>query len=367
MNIKKILLKIFNKKKYSKLKDEETIIKNKNLYDKKIKIKLDEINLSLQKKDEINFLHSGHLGDVINALPLIKEISGNDELLLSSYDDLQKIRTSKTKLNNGIELLVNSPQFGEAFKKRFFIVAGKEKGKELRDLTELALSGILFYISQVLNHLIENNQFKKGVTAADKSLRICLGGKASTLYKIIFEDIEEQESLSKMIEKVTGGIFTSIAVEFTNTPKHEVAYGLLVAKEGSKDLNIETRSHETILGEDVLEGRNKIGIVSELNPEKEWRVKDILQLKTFLKYLQAYSKIPVKLTKKFEVDLEGKINAALKDGQTEALDLKRNQESVEGDDSMGEIQKISSIVEPVFIQELKQVINEVTSGKIKLK
>ena len=194
-----------------------------------------------------------------------------------------------------------------------------------------------------------------------------MGGKASTLYKIIFEDVEEQESLSKMIEKVTGGVFTSIAVEFTNTPKHEVAYGLLVAKEGSKDLNIETRSHETILGEDVLEGRNKIGIVSELNPEKEWRVKDISQLKTFLKYLQAYSKIPVKLTKKFEVDLEGKINAALKDGQTEALDLKRNQESVEGDDSMTEIQKMSSIVEPVFIQELKQVINEVTSGKIKLK
>tara|TARA_B100001123_G_C15262039_1_gene1006935 strand:- start:862 stop:1779 length:918 start_codon:yes stop_codon:yes gene_type:complete len=75
MNIKKILLKIFDKKKYSKLKDEENIIKNKNLYDKKIKIKLNEINLSLQKKDEINFLHSGHLGDVINALPLIKEIS----------------------------------------------------------------------------------------------------------------------------------------------------------------------------------------------------------------------------------------------------------------------------------------------------
>ena len=57
----------------------------------------------------------------------------------------------------------------------------------------------------------------------------------------------------------------------------------------------------------------------------------------------------------------------MKDGQTEALDFKRNQESVEGDDSMAEIQKMSAIVEPVFIQGLKQVINEVTSGKIKLK
>ena len=75
MNIEKILLKIFNKKKYIKFKYNEIKIKNKNLYDKKIKIKLDEISLALQKKNEINFLHSGHLGDTINALPMIKEIS----------------------------------------------------------------------------------------------------------------------------------------------------------------------------------------------------------------------------------------------------------------------------------------------------
>ena len=72
MNIEKILLKIFNKKKYIKFKYNEIKIKNKNLYDKKIKIKLDEISLALKKKNEINFLHSGHLGDAINALPLIK-------------------------------------------------------------------------------------------------------------------------------------------------------------------------------------------------------------------------------------------------------------------------------------------------------
>ena len=40
MNIEKILLKIFNKKKYIKFKYNEIKIKNKNLYDKKIKIKL---------------------------------------------------------------------------------------------------------------------------------------------------------------------------------------------------------------------------------------------------------------------------------------------------------------------------------------
>ena len=104
-----------------------------------------------------------------------------------------------------------------------------------------------------------------------------------------------------------------------------------------------------------------------MDPEKQWRVKDISQLKNFLKYLQAYSKIPVKLTKKFEGDLEGKINAELKNGQSRALDLKQNMQSVEGDESLAEIQKTSAIVEPVFILGLKQVIKEITTGKLKLK
>ncbi len=121
------------------------------------------------------------------------------------------------------------------------------------------------------------------------------------------------------------------------------------------------------MGEDVIVGKSKIGIVSGLDADKQWRVKDISQLKTFLKYLQAYSKIPVKLTKKFEGDLEGKINAELKNGQSRAQDLRKNMQSVEGDDSLAEIQKTSSIIEPVFIQGLKQVINEITSGKLKLK
>ena len=201
-----------------------------------------------------------------------------------------------------------------------------------------------------MNHLIENGEFQSGA-GKTKSLRSCLGGKASTLYKVVFEDSEDQESLSKMVSKVTNGIFTSIGIVFTDTPKHEVSYGLLVDKTGATDLDLTDRSHETVLGEDIVVGKDKIGTVSGLNKaiDSTWRVKDISQLKIFLKYLQAYSKIPVKLTKKFEGDLEGKINAELKNGQARAQDLKKNMQSVEGDDSLAELQKTSSIIEPVFI------------------
>ena len=297
-------------------------------------------------------------------LDLIKEISGNDELLLSSYDNLIKVKSNKAKLKNGIELLVNSSQFGSAFQSRFDILSGKEKGKALKNLTELALSGILYHVAQVLNHLIENNLFKKSLS---KSLRICLGGKASTLYKIVFEDSDEQENLSKMIEKATKGTFSSVILEFTRTPKHEVSYGLLVDRTGATDLNIKERSYETILGEEILSGKSKVKIVSELNPDNEWRIKDLSELKTFLKYLQAYSKIPIKLTKKFEDDLEGKINAELRNGQARAIDHKNNQQSIEGDESLAELQKTTSIIEPIFILGLKEIIQNITSGKIKLK
>ena len=322
-------------------------------------------NLNLIWKNSFKIAGKNVLIDYLsNNLTLIKEISGNDELLLSSYGNLQKIRSNKTKLNNGIELLVNSNQFANAFKNRFDIITGKERGKELKGLAELALSGILYYLSQVINHLIKQDQFKKDLSP---SLKICLGGKASTLYKIVFEDKDAQEGLSKMIEKVTKGIFSSISIEFTQAPKHEVSYGLLVSTKGATDLNTNERSHETVLGETVMVGKRKINILSELNPDHEWRVQDISELKNFIKYLQAYSKVAVKLTKKFETDLEGKINAELRNGQTKALDLKQELQSIEGDSSIAEIQKTTSILEPVFIQGLKEVIHEITHGKIKLK
>ena len=116
-------------------------------------------------------------------------------------------------------------------------------------------------------------------------MTICLGGKASTLYKIIFEDEDAQKGLSKIVEKVTKGIFSSISIEFTQAPKHEVSYGLLVTAEGATDLNIKERSYETVLGESVMTGKSKVNILSKLNPDNDWRVADISELKNFKKYL----------------------------------------------------------------------------------
>lgn len=72
---KNIFLKIFNKKKYLEIKYKNKKEQNINLYNQNIKNEIFLIQEKLEKKNEINFLHSGHLGDLIYSLPTIKKIS----------------------------------------------------------------------------------------------------------------------------------------------------------------------------------------------------------------------------------------------------------------------------------------------------
>tara|TARA_E500000178_G_scaffold194734_1_gene192697 strand:- start:77 stop:979 length:903 start_codon:yes stop_codon:yes gene_type:complete len=68
-------LKFINKKKYNELKYKKKIEENLIFYNKKIKSKISDINNKIEKSDNLNFLHSGHLGDLIYSLSLIKELS----------------------------------------------------------------------------------------------------------------------------------------------------------------------------------------------------------------------------------------------------------------------------------------------------
>ena len=73
--LKKIWLKLFNRAQYLSYKNSKNEERKRKIYQTKVKKVLDSYEEILSKKEEINFLHSGHLGDAINALPLIKEIS----------------------------------------------------------------------------------------------------------------------------------------------------------------------------------------------------------------------------------------------------------------------------------------------------
>ena len=75
MFIKKYWYKIFNQEKYQQSKEEKAIKKNINIFETECKDQIKSIQNSISKKKVLTFSHSGHLGDIINSLPVIKELS----------------------------------------------------------------------------------------------------------------------------------------------------------------------------------------------------------------------------------------------------------------------------------------------------
>lgn len=75
VELTKFFLKRFNNDKYQLYKQK---VKNDKLiydFEKSFQSKIEYIQQAIEKKSEINFKHSGHMGDLIYALPVIKEIA----------------------------------------------------------------------------------------------------------------------------------------------------------------------------------------------------------------------------------------------------------------------------------------------------
>ena len=84
---------------------------------------------------------------------------------------------------------------------------------------------------------------------------VCLGGRASLLYKVIFSDEEDQRALKDFLADASGGSLKSdqIKFSFTENPKHEVSHGLLVEEIGTTNLDLSKQSHTLILNYCLLE------------------------------------------------------------------------------------------------------------------
>ena len=91
MIVKKLFYKITNKEKYIKLKNDLFLEKKIKILKSGFEQEINKISSKLDQK-EISFLHSGHLGDVINALPILKELSKKSKcnLYLQVGKDLEK-------------------------------------------------------------------------------------------------------------------------------------------------------------------------------------------------------------------------------------------------------------------------------------
>ena len=71
--------KLVNKKKYKQLKLKENTEKKIKFYKSNIEKKIDKIHEKIKEKRKLNFVHSGHIGDLIYSLPVIKKLSETHE------------------------------------------------------------------------------------------------------------------------------------------------------------------------------------------------------------------------------------------------------------------------------------------------
>ena len=73
--MKNFLSKIFNKDKHKKIKIDLQQKKDVEIFRNKYESYINSIQKTLKNKQEITFLHSGHIGDVINILPIDLSLS----------------------------------------------------------------------------------------------------------------------------------------------------------------------------------------------------------------------------------------------------------------------------------------------------
>ena len=74
MLIKKIFYKFTNKKKYDEYKIDFSIKKKIKILKSGFEDEISKIQKIIKNQKEISFLHAGHLGDILNSLPVIKEV-----------------------------------------------------------------------------------------------------------------------------------------------------------------------------------------------------------------------------------------------------------------------------------------------------
>ena len=73
--LKKYWFKIINKQKNEEKKILKRIQHDKNIFQKKFESQINNFNKKIESEGPLNLLHSGHAADIVNVLPVIKELS----------------------------------------------------------------------------------------------------------------------------------------------------------------------------------------------------------------------------------------------------------------------------------------------------
>ena len=146
MFIKKFLYKITDPRKHHEYKINLAIERKKKWYKLNFQDKISTIQKKIHKQKEISFLHSGHLGDIIDSLAVIKELSKTHKCSL--YIEANKTIDVKYNKHPGGKVFLNKKMVNmllPLLKKQNFIdqinlYASQEIDIDLNLFKELAMN-----------------------------------------------------------------------------------------------------------------------------------------------------------------------------------------------------------------------------------
>jgi hypothetical protein len=299
-------------------------------------------------------------------LDLLRSLAEQEPGLSDGIDQLSELDTGDLgKLRYGIEIFVNSSAFKSAFE-RIHIFDGLESGALLRDVSIIALSGLLFYIGRMVRHLSELGMYE---TRGARHIKICMGGRASLLFKTLFcddlVDTEERQGILGVFANATDGIVESASFTFSEDPKHEVAYGLLVDTVGQAKLNLDERSLDMIIGEELDVGGETSDadtLVSDLKTDSDWRIYDFPSTTLWLNSMEKILGIAVHINSEVKNDLIGHVNGELVSFRERVLE----DALANGNQSDSSLKGESTIVEPLFITILRAMVSAINEKKIRV-
>jgi hypothetical protein len=299
-------------------------------------------------------------------LDLLRSLAEQDPDLSEGLDQLEELAADDIeKRKYGIEVFVNSSAFKNVFD-RIHLFDGLDSGALLWDVSIIALSGILFYVGRMVRHLTDVGVYE---TRGVPHMKICMGGRASLLFKTLFSDdlvdLEARQGVLEVFADATDNLINSASFVFSEDPKHEVAYGLLVETTGQANLSLDERSLDMIIGEELDVGGKSSSaetLISDLPTDRDWRINDFPSTTQLLDSIQRHLGVVVHLNSEVKSEISGRVNGELVGHRDQILE----DSITNGTQIDSSMKGDSTVVEPVFVTVLRALVSAINEKKIRV-
>ncbi len=234
--------------------------------------------------------------------------------------------------------------------------------------SKLAFGAILYYIGLAYRELREQKDSQgKPLLPIDGNddLQIYVGGRASILVQNLFDDEEDRADFVSLFSAASGRAFGSSQINFSNKPKEEVAFGLVVAgDEWGRRFEAKDRAQSVAVpaGEIIDsagDGQSAATVWTDmrtLDANKPWRVANLAGLEEFLKLCRRFLRINVVLGPGATDRIVKTINDVNQMQQNVLVQSLKEQQDQQIDGQSGEVRDDNVALEAPFVRAVREIL-----------